>query len=194
VGNCSPEESPVPSRKFPTPEHLRPQVAELSRPSPRGLRPSARLQFQPDPARNDHTASGTPIGQWRVAFATVPRHGPTPRRSPRRMPPPCAAPDQTLYSRDPRDEEVAAALAFLGKEGALAKSALTQTERYPGETGLRPIAQSFSKVKGPGSASKPSGCNPAAVLNALRRPSPPAETTSRWRPSPTWTRFTPTLQ
>jgi mono/diheme cytochrome c family protein len=58
---------------------------------------------------------------------------------------------QTVYGRDPEMVEIAAALAFIKSQSTTTTTAapISVANKYPKETGLRPIAQYFSKTKAP---------------------------------------------
>lgn len=55
----------------------------------------------------------------------------------------------TLFSREPNPSELALARTFLSREQALAKPPRTKQDDYPGETGLRPLAQNFADLAVP---------------------------------------------
>jgi len=53
---------------------------------------------------------------------------------------------QIAYNRDAKAEEITAALSFIESQQGTVTESPKSPEKYPGETGLRPVAQKFSKA------------------------------------------------
>ena len=75
-----------------------------------------------------------------------------------------------VYSREATDAEVSAASAFIqsATTDKPAPQKVVPNDRFPNETGLRPIAQHFSKVEGFGLGSKTLWLQPGSRFEQLR--------------------------